>query len=107
MSILVNTKIDRKLYESTAITDEYPDSRQSLIKSLVYFGLGYVTTSYQPLILPLFVGYQFFDYKPFANTVTDSKEYALGMLVGGLIDPYTSKAGQVPTFMKLKEMGMI
>jgi len=56
MSILINTKIDKKLYESEAITDEYPDSRKSLIRSLVYFGLGYATTSYQPLILPLFVG---------------------------------------------------
>lgn len=104
MSLLINTKIDRKLYESTAITDEYPDTRP-IWNTLFFVALGYSTIKYQPMILPIFLGYEYLhpDSK-------DMKEYATGMLAGSAFHLFASRYavdGEVPNFIKLKEMGLL
>lgn len=110
MSILVNTKTHKALYQSTAITDEFPYTRKLFSdgwNSIIHFTLGYVTTAYQPIIFPLFLAYKVVEYRPYDNTTTDVEEYALGMLAGGFISPKYAGSGQVPNYFKLKEMKLI
>ncbi len=110
MSVLINTKIDKKLYESMAITDSYPYTRPLFsdgLNSLIHFALGYVTTTFQPLIFPAFLTYKAMNYQPYDNTTTDLEEYALGMVAGGVIGENNAKNAQVPTYFKLMELGLI
>lgn len=104
MSVLINTKIDRKLYESTAITDEYPDMRP-IWNTLFYFALGYSTIKYQPIILPIFVGYEYLYYDQ-----KDVKEYAAGIVAGSafhLLSSNVVEDGAMSNFFKLKELGLL
>lgn len=109
MSILVNTKMQKALIQSNAITDYYPQQGclfSDGFNSVIRFALGYVTTVYQPLILPVFLGYKYCNYKPNDDTIRDVKEYGAGMVVGLLGKKYGSNE-QVPNYFKLKEMGLV
>lgn len=113
MAVLINTKIHKALYDSNAVTDEFPYTRSLFSdgwNSFIHFALGYATTTVNPLILPVFLGYKYMNYHPYDNTTTDVEEYGLGMLAGGLISPKWIKDvvdGPVPTLIKLSEMGYI
>src|SRR5689334_15176852 len=110
MAILINTKVHKALYDSNAITDEYPYTRPLFSdgwNSFIHFALGYATTAYNPLILPVFLGYKYVNHKPYDNTITDVEEYGLGMFAGCLIGEKYGSAGQPSNYMKLKIMGII
>jgi hypothetical protein len=53
------------------------------LNSLAHFMFGYATTTYTPIIFPIFVAYQV--SKPDNNTGVDLIEYGLGMLTGHFI----------------------
>ena len=107
MSVLVNTEISRSLYESTAMTDQFPYSRPLFSdgwNSLAHFLLGYATTAHQPIIFPFFIGYQYLDYKPYDNTVTDVEEYLLGVLAGGVVGKKNGVDRRIPNYFTLQMM---
>ena len=109
MSIFIDTKIDTFMLKNNAVTDEYPYTRplfKNSWRSLLNFMLGYIT-AYEPIIAPLFLGYEFLQYKQYDNTLTSTEEYILGWLAGEVVPVHLNGFGKVPNFIILKEMGMI
>jgi hypothetical protein len=53
------------------------------LNSLAHFMFGYATTTYTPIIFPIFVAYQI--SQPDNNTGVDLIEYGLGMFAGRFI----------------------
>ena len=110
MSILIDTKIDTFMLNNNAVTDEYPYTKPIFTnswRSLLNFMLGYLT-AFEPMIAPLFLGYEFLQYKQYDNTLTSTEEYILGWLAGEVVPVHFNNGyGKVPNFIILKEMGMI
>lgn len=109
MAILINTKVHKALYDDNSITDEFPYTRKLFSdgwNSLAHFMLGYATSTVTPLILPVFLGYQYYNYKPYDNTITDVEEYGLGLLLGSVV-PLEKQTDGASNYFKLKMMGLI
>lgn len=86
--MLLNSKIDKYSYtEDISSVDSYPYTRPLFSdgwNSFIHFMLGFVS-AHEVMIIPFFLGYQLYQYRPYDNTITDIEEYTLGFLAGSII----------------------
>lgn len=83
--MLLNSKIDKYSYtEDLSKTDYFPYTRKLFsdgVNSALNFILGFLS-AHEPMVIPIFLGYEMYKYKPYDSTTTEVEEYTLGFVFG-------------------------
>jgi hypothetical protein len=86
--MLLNSKIDKYSYkEDISNIDSYPYTKPIFSRgwnSVVMMMLGFLS-AHEPMIIPFFLGYELYKYRPYDSTITDIEEYTIGFIAGSII----------------------